>query len=81
MHLPLNRANAKACASPNATIYPTDHTYKQALLPDMPEMDDARIRQKDCARKRRRSPTSPRVGARPIFPPLFSVLVPALSLR
>ncbi len=49
---------------------PADHTYKQALLPDMPEIDYERIRQKDRARSHRRSHTRLRTGANPIFPEL-----------
>ncbi len=33
---------------------PEDHTYKQALLPDMPEIDYERIREKDRERSHRR---------------------------
>ena len=47
-----------------------DHTYKQAILPNMPELDYERIRQKDRERTRRRSPTRRRTGANPIFPEL-----------
>ena len=47
---------------------PTDHTYKQALLPDMPEIDYERIRQKDQARSRRRSHPRLRTGDTAIFP-------------
>ena len=49
---------------------PADHTYKQAMLPDMPELDYERIRQTDRERTRRRSPTRRRTGANPIFPEL-----------
>ena len=49
---------------------PEDHTYKQALLPDMPEIDYEHIRTKDQERKRRRSHPRPHTGARPIFPEL-----------
>ncbi len=49
---------------------PEDHTYKQALLPDMPAIDYERIRTKDRERQRRRSPTSLRAGESPIFPEL-----------
>ncbi len=33
---------------------PADHTYKQALLPDMPAIDYERIREKDRERSHRR---------------------------
>ncbi len=49
---------------------PAGHTYKQALLPEMPAIDYERIRQKDQARTRRRSSTRRRTGANPIFPEL-----------
>ncbi len=49
---------------------PADHTYKQAMLADMPEIDYEHIRQKDRARKRRRSHSRLHAGASPIFPEL-----------
>ncbi len=49
---------------------PADHTYKQVMLPDMPEIDYEHIRQQDQARKRRRNRTRRFVGESPIFPQL-----------